>query len=151
MKSAVLATVAFLLAFLTVPRVWAQDRPPEVRDALEAVADRKAACVDKYSGADVGVLAVDDLCEYIAWEPLARRWPDTATRALEAEGRANALAGRLTECRHQVDRLEARGEQLSERVGQIGKRPTKLRAAAWGVGTGVVALGLGVVVGMVVD
>jgi len=146
--------LATTFALLAASLVWCDaraERPPEVREALEAVGERKAACVEKYSGADVGVLAVEDLCEHIAWEPLARRWPDTATEALEAEGRANTLAGRLTECRHQVDRCQARGEQLSERVGQTGERPTKLRAAAWGVGTGVVALGLGVVVGVVVS
>lgn len=43
-------TVAFLLAFLTVPRVWAQDRPPEVRDALEAVADRKVGAFPEIEG-----------------------------------------------------------------------------------------------------
>lgn len=146
-----LATITtFFTIWLTVPCAWAQDRPAKVQRALDAVAERKAACLDRYAGASVGPFALEDICTYIAWQPLAERWPKMATKGLQAEARANRLVGQMTECRHQVDRCQARGEQLSEKVGQMHERPTRLEAAAWGVGSGVVMLGVGVVLGVMV-
>jgi len=114
-----LLTIAAFCLVYHVPAAWAQDSETvPMRDVESVVEQSVEDCKEANESADFGMASVADWCEIRSWSTLGKHYPDLATRALQAERRANERAGQLTELRKTLSRREERVDSTSTRIGE---------------------------------